>query len=181
MTDTDIEYRPLTGEAAYEVLNEEYIGLYLENYAERPYLAGPLYSRERFLQRTGQQVQNDTFVLVSARDRRELVGFSFGFVFGADRWWGGESVPAPAELAGSPRFAVIELDVREDYRRRGIGRRLLETLLAQQDAPYATLLADPEAPAHAMYQRWGWRVVGPVRAAPDSRTSDALVLDFGQR
>ncbi|WP_329423580.1 GNAT family N-acetyltransferase [Streptosporangium sp. NBC_01495] len=84
-------------------------------------------------------------------------------------------------MADSPRFAVIELDVRKDYRRRGIGRQLLETLLAQQDvASYATLLADPDAPAHAMYRRWGWQVVGPVRAAPDSRTSDALVLDLSK-
>lgn len=76
---------------------------------------------------------------------------------------------------------MIELDVREDYRRRGIGRQLLETLLAQQDAPYATLLADPDAPAHAMYQRWGWRLVGAVRAAPDARASDALVLDLSKK
>jgi len=178
---TDIEYRCLTGEEANEVLNEEYIRLYLENYAEKPYLSGPLYSRERFLQRTGQQVRNDSFILVSARHGRELAGFAFGFAFGTDRWWGGEAVPAPAELTGSPRFAVIELNVRETYRRRGIGRQLLKTLLTQQDAPYATLLADPEAPAHAMYQRWGWKVVGSVRAAPDSRTYDALVLDLGQQ
>ncbi|WP_329423582.1 hypothetical protein OG339_24270 [Streptosporangium sp. NBC_01495] len=63
---TDIEYRCLTGEAADEVLGDEYVRLYLANYAEPPYLSGPLYSRERFLQRTGKQVKNDSFVLVSA-------------------------------------------------------------------------------------------------------------------
>ncbi|WP_329084984.1 GNAT family N-acetyltransferase [Streptosporangium sp. NBC_01469] len=178
---TDIEYQCLTGEDATEVLSDEYVRLYLKNYAEPPYLSGPLSSRERFLERTGRQVKNDSFVLVSARDGSELVGFSFGLAFGVDRWWAGEAAPAPAELAGSPRFAVIELDVREDYRRRGIGRQLLETLLAQQDAPYATLLADPDAPAHAMYQRWGWRLVGAVRAAPDARASDALVLDLSKK
>ncbi|WP_440098601.1 GNAT family N-acetyltransferase [Streptosporangium sp. H16] len=177
---TDIEYQYLTGENAAEALSDEYVQLYLENYAEPPYLSGPLYSRERFLERTGRQVKSDSFALVSARDGSELVGFSFGLAFGADRWWGGDAAPAPAELTDSPKFAVIELDVRNDYRRRGIGRQLLETLLAQQNAPYATLLANPDAPAHAMYQRWGWRLVGVVRSAPDARASDALVLDLSK-
>ncbi|MER5649682.1 GNAT family N-acetyltransferase [Streptosporangium sp. NPDC002524] len=176
---TDIEYQYLTGKDAAVVLAEEYVSLYRENYAEPPYLSGPLYSRERFLERTGQQVTSDSFTLVSARSGAKLVGFSFGFAFAAGRWWGGEAtVPAP-EVVAAPKFAVIELDVHQDYRRRGIGRQLLETLLAQQPAPYATLLADPDAPAHAMYQRWGWQLVGPVRPAPDARASDAMVIALG--
>ncbi|MEU4832327.1 GNAT family N-acetyltransferase [Streptosporangium sp. NPDC023615] len=178
---TDIEYRCLTGEAAAEVLNEEYVGLYQENYSEPPYLSGPLYSTDRYAERTGRQVKSPGFVLVSARSGPTLVGFSFGLTFEADRWWGGETTPPPAEIANSRKFAVIELNVRRGYRRVGIGRRLLETLLAQQDAPYATLLSDPQAPAYDMYRRWGWKVIGPVRPAPDARPYDALVLELGCR
>ncbi|MET8054797.1 GNAT family N-acetyltransferase [Streptosporangium sp. NPDC005286] len=177
---TDVDFRCLTGRAAAEVLSAEYVDLYVAAYAEWPYLSGPLYSPERYAERTSRQVMQDSFVLVSARSRGRLVGFSFGLRFGAGLWWGGEAAPAPPEVVEPPKFAVIELDVAGTHRGRGIGRRLLETLLAQQSAPYATLLADPDAPAHAMYQRWGWQVVGPVRAAPDARTYDALVLDLNR-
>ncbi|MEU8200224.1 GNAT family N-acetyltransferase [Streptosporangium sp. NPDC049046] len=175
---TDIEYQHVTGDAAAEILTDEYVSLYLVNHAEPPYLSGPLYSRERFLQRTGQQVTSDSFTLVSARSGAQLVGFSFGFAFAAGRWWGGEATLPTPEVMAAPKFAVIELNVHQDYRWRGIGRQLLETLLTQQSTPYATLLANPAAPAHAMYQRWGWKLVGPVRPAPDARVSDALLLEL---
>ncbi|MFF5245825.1 GNAT family N-acetyltransferase [Streptosporangium sp. NPDC000095] len=178
MTDTDIEYQCLTGDAAAVVLTDEYVRLYLENYAEPPYLSGPLYSRERFLERTAQQVKSDGFTLVSARSGAQLVGFSFGFTFPAGRWWGGEAKRPLPEVVAAPTFAVIELDVHRDYRRRGIGRLLLEMLLAHQDARYATLLSDPDAAAHAMYQRWGWKLIGTVRSAPDARANDALLLEL---
>ncbi|MER6830840.1 GNAT family N-acetyltransferase [Streptosporangium sp. NPDC000563] len=170
-----IEYQCLTGGDAAEVLSDEYVNLYLANYDERPYLSGPLYSRERFLDRTGEQMKNPSFVLVSARDdyENELLGFAFGLMFEAGQWWGEEAAPAAPDMLAAQKFAVAELNVRWGQRRHGLGKTLLATLLAQQEAPYATLLASPDAPAHAMLQRWGWQVVGP---AHDDRTSDILVL-----
>ncbi|MER6171387.1 GNAT family N-acetyltransferase [Streptosporangium sp. NPDC001681] len=176
-----IDFQCLIGPAARAILDEEHVDLYLQIHAEPPYLSGPLYSRERFTERTGRQLERDGFSLVSARSGAELVGFAFGLGFEAGRWWGGEAAPAPAEAADLPKFAVIELNVRKDYRGRGIGKRLLEELLASQGARYATLLANPEAPAHAMYRRWGWQVVGTVRPAPDAMASDALILDLSKQ
>ncbi|GAA4201319.1 GNAT family N-acetyltransferase [Streptosporangium oxazolinicum] len=176
-----INLQHLTGPAARAVLDEEHVDLYLQTRAEPPYLSGPLYSRERFTERTGQQLKRDGFSLVSARSEAELVGFAFGLALEKGWWWGGESTPAPAEVADLPKFAIIELNVRQSFRGRGIGRHLLDELLAKQDAPCATLLANPKALAHAMYQRWGWQVVGTVRPAPDAMTSDALILDLSKR
>ncbi|MEU0518176.1 GNAT family N-acetyltransferase [Streptosporangium sp. NPDC006007] len=164
------------GDWAAEVLSGPYVDLYEEIHAEPPYLSGPLYARERFIHRTAGQVRREGFTLVSAHDGPALAGFAFGLPFPAGRWWGGDASPGPANVVAAEKFAVIELGVHAAYRGRGIGRRLLEDLLTDRAAPYAVLLAHPDAPAHAMYRRWGWQVVGTVRPAPDSGTSDALVL-----
>ncbi|WP_329091542.1 MULTISPECIES: GNAT family N-acetyltransferase [unclassified Streptosporangium] len=173
----EIVFRALVGDAVATVLSDPYVDLYLATRAEPPYNSGPLYRRERYLERTARQVERDGFAAVCAEDGPTMVGFAFGLPL--EGWWGGRATACPPEVAEAGRlFAVIELNVREDYRGRGVGGRLLEELLADQDALYATLLANPAAPAHGMYLRRGWRVVGTVQAAPDSMVSDALVLDL---
>ncbi|MER5645859.1 GNAT family N-acetyltransferase [Streptosporangium sp. NPDC002524] len=177
---TEIIFRTLTGDAVAAVLTDPYVELYLATRAEPPYNSGPLYRRDRYLERTARQAERAGFTAVYAEDGPTLVGFGFGLPLGS--WWGGNATPCPPEVAeAASLFAVIELNVREDYRDRGIGSHLLEDLLAGQDAPYATLLANPAAPAHAMYLRRGWRVVGTVQAAPDAMVSDALVLNLSKR
>jgi GNAT superfamily N-acetyltransferase len=171
----EIAFRTLAGESA--VLSDPYVELYLATRAEPPYNSGSLYRRERYLERTARQAERPGFTAVCAEDGPTMVGFGFGLPL--EGWWGGQATACPPEVAEAEKlFAVIELNVCKDYRGRGIGGRLLEELLAGQDAPYATLLANPAAPAHAMYLRRGWRVVGTVRAAPDAMVSDALVLDL---
>jgi GNAT superfamily N-acetyltransferase len=53
-------------------------------------------------------------------------------------------------------FMVAKLMVSPDYRRRGIGRRLLDATVAQHGR--AWLSTHPQAPAVALYQSAGWRV-----------------------
>jgi hypothetical protein len=45
----------------------------------------------------------------------------------------------------------------------GIGRRLLDELLAGRRQRWATLTVVPAADARAIYDRWGWRQVGSTR------------------
>jgi hypothetical protein len=97
--------------------------LYESAYAEPPYGGGPLFSRERFLERTGRQRHNEGFEIVTAHDGDELAGFAFGFTFAPGRWWGGTTTPdPPTEAVDSATFAVIELVVGRAWRGRGIAR-----------------------------------------------------------
>lgn len=172
-----VVFRCLTGEAAVAALDDELAEVYLAIRAEPPYNSAPLYQRERFLERTRQQVTAPGFHLVTAHDGQHLAGFAFGLPFAEGRWWGGETTPAPEEVVAAEKFAVIELNLLKQYRGQGIGRRLLGELLAARPEPYATLLSRPEAAAHAIYEHWGWRVVGTCRPAPDAAVADVMVLD----
>jgi len=62
---------------------------------------------------------------------------------------------------GAPSAWIEDVVVREDFRGKGLGRALLDTVLAwarSQGAVRAQLLADLDnAPALAFYDRVGWR------------------------
>lgn len=151
--------------------------LYGEVYAEPPYNGGPLFTRERFLERTTRQKSNDGFTLVSAYTGPELQGFAFGFPFAAGGWWRGITTPQPsAEILQALKFAVIELVVRKTQRGHGLGRALMTALLGGRTEPYATLLAKPDAPARTIYQRWGWQQVATVQPTDDAPRLAALIL-----
>ncbi|ADG90171.1 N-acetyltransferase [Thermobispora bispora] len=175
----DVEFVRATGEAAERACSDEYADAYTEIYAEPPYHSGPLYSRDRYLERTRRQVRSEGFELVSAIDAAtgELAGFCFGLTFPPGSWWAGQVSDPPAEVLTAPKVAVIELILRKPYRGRGYGRRLLAEFLAGRSEPYAMLLSHPQAPAHAMYEHWGWRVVGTCRPVPDADLLDVMVLD----
>jgi GNAT superfamily N-acetyltransferase len=140
--------------------------LYDEVYAEPPYNSSPIFARSEFLRRTAAQAQSPGFTLITAEGDDGLVGFSLGLSFGTN-WWRGEFTPPPDELAGATRFAVIELLVRQRFRGVGTGRDLLNDLLSGRPEDYAMLTSVPEAPAHSMYQHWGWRKIGA--ASPTER------------
>ncbi|WP_431886758.1 GNAT family N-acetyltransferase [Micromonospora wenchangensis] len=150
--------------------------LYETVYAEPPYNGGPLFTRDRFQQRTDRQKQTPGFTLVTAHTGRVLVGFAFGLPFGEDKWWGGTSTPhPPAEVVAGTKFAVIELVVHPDWRGQGLGRTLLDNLLDQRPERYAILLAEPTAPARQIYHRWGWQQLGDVQPTTDAPHLNALV------
>ncbi|WP_219518633.1 GNAT family N-acetyltransferase [Nonomuraea ceibae] len=175
--DLPLSFTRLTGQAAADaVLSPEYGDVYEEVHSDASYHDNPLFSRERFIERTVNQVKLPGFELISARHDAALVGFCFGWTMDAGRWWGGETTAPPDGVLHLPKLAVIELMVRESYRGVGAGRRLLGELLTGRAEPYATLLTRPWAPAHAMYLAWGWKVIGTCRPAPDGPLMDVLGL-----
>lgn len=152
---------------------DEVADLYEPVYAEPPYNAAAKYSRARFLDRTRDQVLASGFRLVAARRGGGLVGFAFGFSMMPGAWWANASQP-PREVLDADKYAVVELVVARPERDRGLGRRLLDELLAERPERFATLAAVVDADAYAMYRRWGWETAGEFRAEPPF--SDALVL-----
>lgn len=154
---------------------DELADLYVKVYAEPPYNGGPKYTRQAFLVRTKEQLARPGFTLITARQAGALVGFSFGFQMSPYGWWA-NTTDAPREILRALKFAVIELLVDSSYRGSGIGHALAGQLLDDRSEEYATLATRRDAAAHAMYVRWGWRVVGRFTTGPPY--SDAMVLSL---
>lgn len=168
----DLVVRVVDRQTALEALGE-IADLYEQVYAEPPYKAADKYSRARFLQRTRDQAVASGFKLITAWCGDELVGFTFGFTMPPGAWWKNASKPA-AEVLEADKFAVVELVVSKTERGRGLGRRLMNALLAGRPERYATLAAVLDADAYDMYLRWGWSKAAEFRNEPPF--SDALVL-----
>jgi GNAT superfamily N-acetyltransferase len=150
--------------------------IYTEVYAEPPYSSGPLWSAESFVARTRRQTTRNGFTFIGAHAGQELVGFAFGLTFDEGTWWSGDPTPPPEEILEASKFAVIELVVIRQRRGQGVGRQLLNRLLAERPERYAILTAMPDAPAREMYGRWGWHQTGTAHHTPDSPVLDALVF-----
>lgn len=174
----NVTFTHLTGPDAAAVVNDDFTAVYTLIRAEPPYDSGPLYHPDRYRDRTRGQLDRPGFEVVAVEDGATLAGFAFGLSMPPGRWWGGETTPGPPEIVESSKYAVIELNLRAEYRGRGIGRRLLAELLKRRNEPYATLLSLPEAAAHDIYEHWGWKVAGTCRPAPDTMRADVMVLDL---
>jgi ribosomal protein S18 acetylase RimI-like enzyme len=114
-------------------------------------------------------VTNPTFGLATAEAAGELVGFAYGVALTGDTpWWSGMREPLPDELTAEwngRTFAVIDLAVRQGYRKRGIGRALLDALLANRPEQRATLTVQPVATdTKAFYDHLGWQRLGTTKA-----------------
>ncbi len=96
-----------------------------------------------------------------------LAGFAYGYVGAAGQWWHDIVASAMTDeqewrWLGPGHFEFVELHVRPDQQRRGIGGRLHDALLEGLDAPTAVLSTQQEnAPAIALYEGRGWEIVLP--------------------
>jgi GNAT superfamily N-acetyltransferase len=169
---TDMAFEHHSGEQALTML-DEIADLYAEIHSENSYHADALFSRSSFVVRTENQAVREGFDLVTARTRGKLAGFSFGLPFSRGGWWADSESPAE-DVLGASKFAVIELDVERAYRGKGLGKRLLETLLASRGEDFATLAAMTESSAYTMYIRWGWSKVGEIGG--EGPVMDALLI-----
>lgn len=95
----------------------------------------------------------------------DLVGFAYGLTLPVDhRWWTGFARPLPATVTAERpgrTFALVDLAVAESHRGRGLGRSLVETLLAGRGEERAVLTVQPTAlRTQAFYRHLGWRFLG---------------------
>ena len=80
---------------------------------------------------------------------------------------------------GRRTFGLMELAVRAPWRRRGIARRLHETLLGEVTAERVLLNVHPESVAAlAAYRSWGYRKVGEARPWDGACLHDVMLLDL---
>jgi ribosomal protein S18 acetylase RimI-like enzyme len=104
---------------------------------------------------------------VATDDDGQVAGFAYGFptpVIPADGWYGSlrEAVgPDGAERWLTGQFAVVWIAVHPDRRSRGIGRALLERLLAGAGSERAWLVThDLVTLARALYRSLGFQLLG---------------------
>ncbi|MUN41652.1 GNAT family N-acetyltransferase [Actinomadura litoris] len=159
MNPMDIEH--LDGDATRDRF-DEIQAVYAESF--------PRYDLGDYRTRMRRQLAAPGFEAVTARHEGALAGFVYGLPLSArTSWWEGLDPAPPAgftQETGRRTFAVIDLAVRPAHRRRGLGRRLLEELLAGRPEERAVLATAPhEHQTQAMYRRWGWRPVGRAPGA----------------
>lgn len=145
----------------------------------------PFHNPERFAERLRAYCASSGFDLYLALDpdTHRPLGQIFGYALppGA-RWWRGLTTPVPdgfTDEDGARTFAINEIMVRPEHRRRGIARALHDRLLAGRPEQRATLLVEPDnSPARTAYAHWGWREVARLLPFPDAPLYHAMVIDL---
>lgn len=143
----------------------------------------PFFMVERFRERFMIHTSRPRYELVTAMSENALVGYIYGVPLPAETgWWNGLLDPVPPEQVsetGNRTFALNELMVRANWRRRGIARRLHTALMENRPEERAALLVEPgNTPARSAYLAWGWRSVGRLQPFPDAPVYDAMMLDL---
>jgi ribosomal protein S18 acetylase RimI-like enzyme len=122
-----------------------------------------------------RHLEREGFRFVAEYDEDgRLAGIAYGYRGAAGQWWHDLVAEAMDEQArehwlAPGHFEFVELAVRPDLRRRGLGGRLHDALLEGLDAPAAVLSTEVDnEPALALYRGRGWQVVVPkIDFGPD--------------
>lgn len=149
---TRVSIGPLTGPGV-ERAHHELVELYARCFAEPPWSEGPE-EVAAYAERIRAWATRSGFAgLLARRDDGTLVAAAYG-------WFGPpdvEGVPMPG-VDHSRAFHVGDLMVDSSARRQGLGRALLDQLVAGRRP--AVLVTHPDSSARRLYQAAGWRPTG---------------------
>jgi GNAT superfamily N-acetyltransferase len=170
--------------AGAHAMLDSLVCVYAEVYAHKA--DDPFFTVERFTERLLAHSSRDGYELITASVEGTLIGYAYGVPLPADTgWWRGLKEQVSGELIGETgdrTFALNEIMVRANWRRRGIARQLHDALMQARPEERATLLVEPRnIPARSAYERWGWRQLGTLQPFPDAPAYDAMVLDLRAR
>ncbi len=126
-------------------------------------------------------LHRDGFRLTAALEGDAVRGFGYGYTGRRGQYWSDLVAAAvPEEIAAAwvgGHFELVELAVDPAYQGRGLGGRLLDTLLSDLPHQRALLGTYPdERPSVRLYRSRGWR-----RLATIDRSSDLWGLDLAGR
>ncbi|WP_331766589.1 GNAT family N-acetyltransferase [Embleya sp. NBC_00896] len=178
---TEIELRHCRDRDAAAIA-DELVDVYADVYGGPPYAGDPFFAVDRFAQRLRGALAMNGFEVVTARVDGRLAGYVHGVTLDpAQPWWDSLAAARPAAAVRAAEredvFWLRELMVRPDAAGHGVGRRLHAAVVAGRNEGWTTLtcIVDNE-PAHSAYGRWGYRILGPIRHAPESPVYDAMLL-----
>ncbi|MGJ5899405.1 GNAT family N-acetyltransferase [Streptomyces niveiscabiei] len=119
------------------------------------------------------------FTLVAAYAHGSMIGFAYGFPCTAAYWFGRDLLPDVPEAVRAGRLlGICEIAVTAQWQGLGIGTLLHTALLTAVAPAWSSLLVRPDnADGRRLYERLGYRYVGPYRNAPSEPAYDLLLLD----
>jgi ribosomal protein S18 acetylase RimI-like enzyme len=107
------------------------------------------------------------FRFLAAQDGKQIVGFAYGYVGGDGEVWHERVARAMTEAQRERWLApgeleFVELGVHPNWRRRGVGGRLHDALLARTGRSTAVLATEVDnRPAIGFYEARGWETIIP--------------------
>ncbi len=116
--------------------------------------------------------ERDDFVFLVAREEDRIIGFGYGYTGAYGQWWtervaAALSAAQRAEWLDPPHYEVVELHVRPNAQRRGIGSALLAQLLSRQPHDRVVLSTQRGSrKARAFYKKNGWSELADVDFGP---------------
>ena len=165
---TGLTVRPLD-RAGVEAAHDELVGLYARCFAEPPWSEGAD-DVAAYAERIGEWAARTGFAgLVARSDGGTLVAAAYGWVGRPEV----EGVSLPG-VGHDSAFHVGDLMVDAPARRRGLGRALLDRLVAGRRP--AVLVTHPGSDARGLYESAGWRRTGDL-TLPSGVDRVVFVLD----
>jgi GNAT superfamily N-acetyltransferase len=153
----------LGGAALAELHHEAICRLYGEVFSEPPFVWEHAESHRHAAFLAGLRHESGFGIAVATNGL--LVGFAYGFTLPVDhRWWSGLERPQPEAVTTEwegRTFGFVNLAVVRSQWDRGVGRRLIETLLDSR--PESRMLGTVQPTAErtqAIYRHLGWRYLG---------------------
>jgi ribosomal protein S18 acetylase RimI-like enzyme len=125
-------------------------------------------SRDRVDEILPHHAARPGFRFLAAEEQALMVGFSYGYLGAPGQWW--HDLVSTAMTEGQcnywlapGHFEFVELHVRPEFRRQGIGGTLHDALLDGLESRTAVLSTQVDNHAAlALYQGRGWQVVVPA-------------------
>jgi ribosomal protein S18 acetylase RimI-like enzyme len=115
----------------------------------------------------GQHLERDGFRFVAEEDDQgRLSGIAYGYQGSPGQWWHDRvatamTAPQRGTWLRRGHFELVELAVRHDLRRQGIGGRLHDAVLEGERGPALLSTQVDNEPALALYRSRGWETVLP--------------------
>jgi ribosomal protein S18 acetylase RimI-like enzyme len=153
--------------------------LYIAAFFPPPLNKGPT-QLGRLVDAWPRRLATPGFRLIVAEHDGQAIGAVYGHQLLPDtKWWDNalERLPDDVSTERPGRtVAIIDMMVRQEWRRRGVAEAMHTHLLAGRTEERVTLLVDPaNTPAREVYRKWGYDVAGRIQPFPDSPKYDAMV------
>lgn len=166
---------PSTAAAQVDIVSD----LYAAAFFPPPHNQGPT-ELSRMVEAWPNRLTAPGFRLVIAEHDGEAIGGIYGHQLLPDtKWWDGAVEALPDDVSterGGRTLAIIDMMVREPWRRHGVAEALHGHLLVDRTEERVTLLVDPiNEPAKRAYTKWGYQTVGQIQPFPDAPKFEAMV------